>query len=59
MEELIKALEVIKTECNKHGMYRNACAKCPLSTNGNECLITMYRPYHWTITKESKKALID
>lgn len=44
MEELIKALNLIKTECEKHG----GCDECPMCRYG-ECVINTDTPSDWKI----------
>lgn len=38
MDELIKALDVIKAECEKNSK-NNGCDRCPLGNNFGECSI--------------------
>ena len=57
MNELIKALHVIKDECKKHDL--GDCAECPLSNeDACMCKIKEKLPANWTINDEVQKALL-
>ena len=45
MEELIKALKVIKNECNKHVF----CIECPLGNDSDKCCVKTTTPGCWKI----------
>lgn len=52
-EEIIKALNVIRDECNEH-----SCMDCPFGdtklVDGNRCKLKRKDPALWTITKEEE-----
>ena len=48
MDELLKALEVLKNECNKHG----TCTTCPFREDTETlCYIKNHVPSSWRIDK--------
>jgi len=55
MEELLKALRLIKNTCCQH----ERCSKCPLCTgeskNGFYCYMDDKLPYEWELVDEAPK----
>lgn len=58
-DELLKALQLIKEECEKHTMTVSLmnqrgyckCKSCPLSTADGDCGITQLEPSEWELKK--------
>ena len=49
MDELIKALETIKAECEKSVF----CRDCRLGNEHNECMVNKITPEEWDIVNPS------
>ena len=50
MDELYKALETIKKECNKH----ENCSTCPLRNSDDGCALRESGPYDWQLRDDKE-----
>ena len=49
-EELLKALQLIKAECEKHS-DSDSCCECPMHTTYGDCGVTEKCPSDWRLEK--------
>lgn len=50
MDELYKALETIRKECNEH----ERCSDCLLRTHDGGCSISVSRPFDWQLRNDKE-----
>lgn len=51
-EELLKSLQLIKEECEKHLLsFSHKCNDCPLRTADGDCGVMQLEPSGWELKK--------